>query len=233
MADTDRPPNEAVADADVAVEFDPCFIKAYVRKAKASYAIEEYAKAEQALRDALDVAPENKEVRALRDEYRVAGLARSGKDSTLADLSALCSRLTTLLKRRGTASEVLAIFRQLPALLTALKLVDDPGNVGDQSYQSAPNYDAQVHFRMQTANFALLAPLVRPMPKQPELLKACLEAIGAALRDCAPNQLAFERYVHQLVPLLRAKASLPYELLKAAVQLLGAMAHRVAARKIL
>ena len=37
----------------------------------------------------------------------------------------------------------------------------------------------------------------------------------------------------QLVPLLRAKDTLPYELLKSSVRVLGAMAHRVAARKIM
>ena len=84
-----------------------------------------------------------------------------------------------------------------------------------------------------TDNYALLAPLIRPMPKQPELLRDCLETIAASLRDCISNQLAFDKYVGQLVPLLRAKATLPFELLKAAVKVLGTMAHRVAARKIM
>ncbi len=222
-----------IADADLAIEYDPCSIKAFVRKAKASQALEQHDTAEQCLRDALDIAPGNKEVLSLQDEYRVSALARSGKDSVLTELSGLCSRLGALLKRKGTAAEVIAIFKQLPTLLTALKLVQDIGGIGDRGYESAPNYDAQVYFRLATGNFALLAPLIRPMPKQPELLKECLETLAASLRDCASNQLAFDKYVAQLVPLLRAKSTLPYELLKASVKVLGAMAHRVAARKIM
>ena len=86
---------------------------------------------------------------------------------------------------------------------------------------------------MQTNNFALLAPLIRPLPKQPELLRECLETLASALRDCPSNQIAFDKYVPQLVPLLRAKATLPYELLKVSVKVLGTMAHRVSARKIM
>jgi len=222
-----------IEDADLALEYDPCFIKAFVRKAKAAYALEKYDVASQCLQDAIEVAPGNKEVLSMQDEYRVAGLARAGNDQVLTDVHGLCTRLAALLKRRGTAAEVIAIFKQLPSLLTALKLVDDVGNIGDCAYESAPNYDAQVYFRMETQNFALLAPLIRPLPKQPELLMECLEALGAALRDCASNQVAFDKYVPQLVPLLRAKATLPYELLKATVKVLSTMAHRVAARKIM
>ena len=295
--------DKAVADAELAIEYDPCFVKAYVRKAKASAAMGDHAAAEACLRDALEIAPGSREVLSLQDEhrvsalpiipwphpshpplqvlslqdeYRVAGLARGGTDQVLTELAGLCSRLQALLTRKGTAAEVSAIFKQMPTMLTALKLVPDVGNVGDRGYESAPNYDAQVplpracrpwhvcacmrtrvrtrvppptcarhvavacarayaqvYFRMQTHNFALLAPLIRPLPKQPELLKECLETLAASLRDCPSNQLAFDRYVPQLVPLLRAKATLPYELLKASVKVLGAMAHRVAARKIM
>ena len=90
-----------------------------------------------------------------------------------------------------------------------------------------------MYFRLQTNGFALIAPLIRPSPKQPELIKECLEALASALRACPTNQVAFDKYVAQLVPLLRGKATLPYEILKAAVKVLGAMAHRAAARKIL
>ena len=38
---------------------------------------------------------------------------------------------------------MIAIFKQMPTLLMALKLVHDVGNIGDRSYESAPNYDAQ------------------------------------------------------------------------------------------
>ena len=38
---------------------------------------------------------------------------------------------------------MIAIFKQMPTLLMALKLVHDAGNIGDRSYESAPNYDAQ------------------------------------------------------------------------------------------
>lgn len=54
------------ADADRALELDPCFVKAYVRKAKALYAREQWDAAAAALRDALDVAPGTKEVLALQ-----------------------------------------------------------------------------------------------------------------------------------------------------------------------
>lgn len=45
--------------------------------------------------------------------------------------------------------------------------------------------------------------------------------------------MAFDRYVPQLVPLLRAHAALPFDVLRAAVKLLGAMAHRSSARKLM
>ena len=99
--------------------------------------------------------------------------------------------------------------------------------MGDRGYESAPNYDAQVYFRLQTNNFAPLAPLIRPLPKQPELLREALETLASALRDCVSNQVAFDKYVPQLVPLLRAKATLPYELLKAAVKVLGASSAKL------
>lgn len=225
--------DKAIEEAEQAIEYDPCFVKAYVRKAKACFALERQDEAKATLKDALDVAPGSKEVLSLQDEYRVASLAKSGKDTVLAELDGLTSRLSSLLKRKGTASEVVAIFKQLPTLLTALKLVEDVGNIGDRGYESAPNYDAQVYFRMQTQNFALLAPLVRPLPKQQELLKECLETLASALRDCPSNQVHFDKFVPQLVPLLRAKSTLPYESLKASVKVLGAMAHRAAARKIM
>ena len=224
---------KAIEDAEQAIEYDPAFVKAYVRKAKACSALERHEAAAECLKDAHDIAPTNKEVVSLRDEYRVATLARSETDSVLRDLAGLTTRLSALLRRKGTATEVIAIFKQLPSLLTALKLVKDVGNIGDRGYESAPNYDAQVYFRMQTNQFALLAPLIRPLPKQPELLREALETLAAALRDCKSNQVAFDKYVPQLVPLLRAKATLPYELLKAAVKVLGTMAHRVSARKIM
>ena len=153
---------EAVADAEVAIEYDPCAVKAFVRKAKASAALGRHDVAEAALRDALDIAPANREVLSLQDEYRVGALARSGKDTVLTELAGLCARLSSLLTRKGTASEVLAIFKQLPTLLTALKLVVDVGGVGDRGYESAPNHDAQVYLRVQTDGFALLSPLIRP-----------------------------------------------------------------------
>ena len=45
----------------------------------------------------------------VQDEYRVVGLARSGKDSVLIELRELSSRLSSLLKRKGTAAEVIGI----------------------------------------------------------------------------------------------------------------------------
>ena len=45
--------------------------------------------------------------------------------------------------------------------------------------------------------------------------------------------MAFDRFVPQLVPLLRAHAALPFDVLRAAVKLLGAMAHRSSARKLM
>ena len=49
----------------------------------------------------------------------------------------------------------------------------------------------------------------------------------------AQRQVAFDRYAPQLVPLLRAHAALPFDVLRAAVKLLGAMAHRASARKLM
>ena len=50
-----------------------------------------------------------------------------GAPQVLTELAALCARLSSLVKRKGTAMEVIAIFKQMPTLLTALKLVDAPG----------------------------------------------------------------------------------------------------------
>ena len=61
------------------------------------------------------------QVLSLKDEYRVAGIARSGTDQTLTELSGLCSRLAALVKRKGTATEVVAILKQMPTLLQATR----------------------------------------------------------------------------------------------------------------
>ena len=54
---------------------------------------------------------------ALKEEYKVLALARSGSEASLAELNGLCSRFRTLVKRRGMASEVAAILAQMPPLL--------------------------------------------------------------------------------------------------------------------
>ena len=69
---------EAAADADVAIESDPCFVKAYVRKARASRGLEQWEEAASALRDALEVSPGNKSVLALLEEEHVRKLVREG-----------------------------------------------------------------------------------------------------------------------------------------------------------
>ena len=70
------------------------------------------------------------------------------------------------------ASEVCAILKQMPNLLQALKTRPQKDAVGGLVYESCPNHDAQVYLRLSTNGFALLAPLVRPAPKQAELLTA-------------------------------------------------------------
>ena len=95
---------EALADAGRAIEHDPCFIKAYVRKAKAACGLGDVDAAQRALADALDVSPGSKEVRALQDEYAVVRLAKSGTDTVLTELDGLTTRLGALLRRKGTAA---------------------------------------------------------------------------------------------------------------------------------
>lgn len=53
---------QAEDDARAALEYDPCFVKAYVRAAKACDGLEKWDEAMVALRDALEVEPANKEV---------------------------------------------------------------------------------------------------------------------------------------------------------------------------
>ena len=224
---------EAAADADVAIESDPCFVKAYVRKARASRGLEQWEEAASALRDALEVSPGNKSVLALLEEEHVRKLVREGGDATLSELAALAGRLRLLVRKRSSAKDVLAILKQCPSLLTALKLVHDPNDPSGRGYVSAPNHDAQVYLRLATDGFALLAPLVHPMPKQPDLLREVLETLAASCLECATNQVAMDKYIAQVVPLLRAKDQLPFDVLRAAVKLLGAMAHRASARRLM
>ena len=135
---------DAEADAEAALEYDPCFVKAYVRKAKALYGRQLWEAASQALADALEVAPGSKEVLSLREEYRVAALARSGEEGALTELSGLCARFGTLVRKHGMASEVCAILKQMPNLLQALKTRPQKDAVGGVVYESCPNHDAQV-----------------------------------------------------------------------------------------
>jgi len=46
-----------------------------------------------------------------------------------------------------------------------------------------------------------------PPGAKEELLGAALETVAAAVRDCPTNMCAFDKYVPQLVPILRAKAA--------------------------
>ena len=56
----------AKEDAGQAIEYDPTFTKAYVRRAKACAALELHEEAAQCLQDALDVSPKSKEVLSLQ-----------------------------------------------------------------------------------------------------------------------------------------------------------------------
>ena len=56
----------ALEDAEQAIEYDPTFTKAYVRKAKACSALDRHDEAASCLKDALDVSPGNKEVLSLQ-----------------------------------------------------------------------------------------------------------------------------------------------------------------------
>lgn len=126
----------------------------------------------------------------------MGALARSGSEAVLSELAGLLSRFDTLVRRKGMASEVSAILRQLPSLLQSLRAqpTDDKAIPGGLVYVSAPNHDAQVYMRLATSGFAGLAPLIRPMPKgKDELLCAVLETVAAATRECPTNQVAFDR----------------------------------------
>ena len=77
---------------------------------------------------------------------------------------------------------------------------------------------------------SLRRPQLHPLNHAPSL-RPCHDA--PPLPPPAQHQVAFDRYVPQLVPLLRAHAALPFDVLRAAVKLLGAMAHRASARKLM
>ena len=76
----------------------------------------------------------------------------------------------------------------------------------------------------------LRLPQLHPLNHAPSL-RPCHDA--PSLPPLAQHQVVFDRYVPQLVPLLRAHAALPFDVLRAAVKLLGAMAHRASARKLM
>ena len=77
---------------------------------------------------------------------------------------------------------------------------------------------------------SLRRPQLHPLNHAPSL-RPCHDL--PPLPPPAQRQVAFDRYVPQLVPLLRAHAALPFDVLRAAVKLLGAMAHRASARKLM
>ena len=136
---------QAEDDARAALEYDPCFVKAYVRAAKACDGLEKWDAAMAALRDALEVEPANKEVLALLEELRIAARVRAGTDQALTELAGLCTRLGVLLGRKGSAAEVVALLKQVPTLLRAIRARQDPGAPeGTMMYVEAPNHDAQV-----------------------------------------------------------------------------------------
>ena len=198
------------------------------------------------------------QVLAQLEELRIGARVRAGTDQTLTELAGLCARLGVLLRRKGSAAEVVALLKQVPTLLRAIRPRQDPAAPeGTMMYVEAPNHDAQVraqqassappsrrrtltrrpspphyapHYtplllehtphctppslhpltppphstphstpsphppqvflRLSTNGFALLAPLVRPTPGRPELLREALETLAAALRECATNQAA-------------------------------------------
>ena len=85
------------------------------------------------------------QVLALLEELRIAARVRAGTDQALTELAGLCSRLGVLLRRKGSAVEVVALLKQVPTLLRAIRARQDPGAPeGTMMYVEAPNHDAQV-----------------------------------------------------------------------------------------
>ena len=82
---------------------------------------------------------------ALLEELRIAARVRAGTDQALTELAGLCTRLGVLLRRKGSAAEVVALLKQVPTLLRAIRARQDPGAPeGTMMYVEAPNHDAQV-----------------------------------------------------------------------------------------
>ena len=61
------------------------------------------------------------------------------------------------------------------------------------------------------------------MRSHPLILPSMRSHPLALIRARPASQVAFDKYVPQLVPLLRARATLPFDTLKAAVKVLRAM----------
>ena len=89
------------------------------------------------------------------EELRIGARVRAGTDQTLTELAGLCARLGVLLRRKGSAAEVVALLKQVPTLLRAIRPRQDPAAPeGTMMYVEAPNHDAQV--RAQQASSAPL-----------------------------------------------------------------------------
>ena len=90
---------------------------------------------------------------ALLEELRIAARVRAGTDQALTELAGLCSRLGVLLRRKGSAIEVVALLKQVPTLLRAIRARQDPSAPeGTMMYVEAPNHDAQVSEQSERVN---------------------------------------------------------------------------------
>ena len=85
----------ALEDAEQAIEYDPTFTKAYVRKAKACSALDKHDEAANCLKDALDVSPGNKEVLSLQVRACMATSDQHSKQDTAAHSLPITQPLTT------------------------------------------------------------------------------------------------------------------------------------------
>ena len=180
--------------------------------------------AQRALADALD---EPRLGRCAPCGHAVVRLAKSGTDTVLTELDGLTTRLGALPRQghgRGGGRDLQAV----PSLLAALM-----GGRGRGQHRRR-----QVRVCAQRLGASLLPhaddhpPSARRCRRNRRSSRAARRDAAAAFAGCPSNQLAFDKYVPQLVPLLRAKSSLPFEILKAAVKVVGAMASRAAARRI-
>jgi hypothetical protein len=74
--------DDALSDAEAAIEFDPSYVKGYYRKGMALVGLKKYSVARDALRKGLDLAPGDKSFTAQLDKLRGEAYIHDGTDVT-------------------------------------------------------------------------------------------------------------------------------------------------------